>query len=268
VFPATDCIRISQELAQAFGVETFTVLEEGEYPACAVSLGGTHLLLVRHFGSSFAISLPTDTGFSFRNAADFKNALPEIIRATDEYRKKNPGAVTMADAATCLKPAILTLAASWRCDFPGTQVPSEAWLKSDRYEIGLFQEGAAVKIFAWVGSEPETFYAGSPKNLNDLGAWILPQLRAQAQRAVEIAAEEKAAAAIVPPTLAEAMAALQQGKRIQLGAGRWYKTFFLSGKQLRCEIFDEGNYDEFDATPEELSDSLKTNAQQAWEQLQ
>ncbi len=194
--------------------------------------------------------------------------MPEIIRATNAYRGKNPEVVTMADVAICLKPVILTLTSPWRCDFPGTPVPSEAWLKSGAYAIGLFQEGAAVQIFVWVGSEPETFHAGSAKILTDLSTWILPQLRAQAHRAVEIAAEEKAAAAIEPPTLAEAMAALQQGKRIQLGVGRWYKTYFLSEGKLRCEVFDEGAYDEYAATAEEFTDSLKANAQQARAQLQ
>lgn len=258
-----DCIRISEELVTWLDADSFTVIEKGEYPACAVNIAGIHFLLIRHFGSSFTISLPTKTSFSCQTAEELRKEIPAIMQSVAEYRSKYPQVVTIADAVLQLRPAVLALHDKWILDIPGTPVPSEAWLNSNQSVIGLFQEEASVRVVVWVGTEMRSFTISSTERLGALAKWVIPQLRDQEATATKTSAAETAAAAIAPPSLEAVMAALQKGVRMQLGGGRWYQTYFITNGKLRRQVFDEGTFNEEDAMEEEFVESIRLHAAQA-----
>jgi hypothetical protein len=264
----THCKQVSKELCSLLGISAFTVLEDGEYPACSIRIGESHLLLIRHFGYSFTISLPTEKSFSFRNSAEMSDALPKITLQIADYRARHREIFTIADAAVLLRPLVANSADSWTLNFPGTPIPSEAWLRSSRYDIGIFQEATYVRVVVWVGSAMHSFDAVSAQTVNGRRPWLEQQLQAQLV-AGKLAAEEAAReAAMPPPTTAAAVAALHKGKRLQLGAARWYEVYFIAGGKLRREIHDEGYTVEEDCTEENLAQAIKNHAAQAHQQLQ
>lgn len=261
------CTRIAEEVAKTLKADSVVTVEEGEYPAVAVTWGGSHLVLVRDFGSSFGISLPIEPGFSFRTLEEFAKGSGPIIEAVAAYRKKYPNAVTMADAVIKLRPALPSDKGKWVVNFPGTPAPSEGWIENDENQIGLFQSESSIRVVVWVGSDMRSLGISSAEKLASLPEWVLPNLPAQTETATRMADEEKKRAAIKPPSVPDVLEALRGGKRLQLGAGRWYETYLMTDGKLRREIFDEGHVDEEDATEEELQDSLKSHAAQAREQL-
>lgn len=263
----TNCLRIAEEAAKILQADRVVTIEEGEYPAAALAWDSSHLVLVRDFGSSFGISLPVEPGFSFRSIEELVAGSATLTQAVAAYREKHPHAISMADTILRLREVLPTEHGQWVANFPGTPAPSEAWLKNDENEIGLFQEEASVRVVAWVGTDMRSLTVSSPEKLAHLTEWILPQLPAQVETAIRMADEEKKRAAIKPPSVPDVLEKLRTGTRLQLGAGRWYETYFVVDGKLRREIFDEGQVDEEDATEEDLQQSLKPNAAQAREQL-
>jgi len=173
-----------------------------------------------------------------------------------------------ADVVLKLRPVVAKLDEKWVLQIPGTPDPSEAWFNSDNYQIGLFKEGSSIKVVVWVGSDMQETEIDSLKDLAALGEWIIPQLEAQRVAAMRITEEEKRLAQIPAPSLETALAALRGGTRMQLGWGRWYETYFMTDGKLYREIFDEGHYDEVEATPEELVESMNNNREQARKQCE
>lgn len=260
-------MRISEELAEHLGAETSVVLEPGVYAACAIRMADCHLLLVRHFGASFTISLPSVQSFSFRSLEEFRNEVLKISRSVTDYRSKNRVVFTMADCVIQLKAAVTRVDAHWQLNIPGTPVPSEMWLTNSENHIGLFQEGASIRVGVWVGNRMHSFTVNSAATMSQLGGWVIPRLQQQAVESEQIADQEKKTELILPPPFEQVMAYLNSGARLQLGSGRWYETFFITEQKLCHEIFDEGRYDEEQTTEEELLKSLKRNAAQAHKQL-
>ncbi|MEO5927724.1 MAG: hypothetical protein ABIO72_03305 [Patescibacteria group bacterium] len=261
------CIKISEEVVKGLKANGYAVLEEGEYPSTAIDIGGTHLLLVRYFGPTFTISLPSKEAFDYRSMEDLAVGMRTIAEGVAAYRVSQPKVFTIADAVLKLRPAVVTLDPAWTLDIPGTPTPSEAWLNSEKYSIGLFQEDATVRVIVWVGSDMRLIGINTPERLVELPGWVISHLKDQVVTNVRLAEEEKKRAAIEPPPIEKAMAALARGKRIQLGSGRWYVTYFIADGKLRCGVSDEGYYDEEDATEEQFSESMKGNAEQAQEQI-
>jgi len=260
-------VKLSEQLVPLLSADGFTVVQDGEYPATALQWGHSHLVLVRHFGSSFTISLPTKDSFSYRLVDDFPGNVPTIVEAIHRYKTAYPTVVTMADVIISLRPVLPVTNGVWTADYPGTPDPSEAWLKNDESAIGLFQSESSVRVVVWVGSDMRSFGLNSLERLAPLSEWIGPQLEAQTKTEARLADEERKRAAIEPPPLEKVLAALRKGTRLQLGAGRWYETFFMKEEKLFREIFDEGHIDEEETTEKELQDSLERNADQAQRQL-
>lgn len=213
------------------------------------------------------ISLPTEQSFSFMNVRELLDGIPDLITSISQYRAKHTEIFTMSDAVVSLRPAVAGLGAAWTFSVPGTPIPSEAWLKNVKYEIGLFQEATSVRVVVWVGSEMRSFSANSPEKIGEMQPWLEQQLQAQLVAGNLAAEEEKKAAALPPPSIEAAVAALHTGKHLQLGVARWYEVYFIAGGKLRREIHDEGYTDEEDCTEEDLAQAMKNHAAQAHEQL-
>lgn len=265
---AAACIQVSTELAKLLNANGSVTIEDGEYPATSIYWSNSHLLLVRHFGSSFSVSLPTEPGsFSYRSMEELTAGISTLSQAIDTYRTQHANVITMADAVARLRPMLPTDNGTWKVTFPGTPVPAEGWLENDKNQIGLFQEGDSVRVIMWVGKDMRILGLSSQEKLAHLPEWVLSHLQAQVDAAVRLADEDAKRAAIEPPALEKALDALRAGKRIQLGGGRWYEVYFMADGKLRREIFDEGHHDEEDATEEQFEASMKSNAEQAQRQL-
>jgi hypothetical protein len=260
-------VRLSEQLVPLLSAEGFSVVQDGEYPATALRWGNSHLVLVRHFGYSFTISLPTKDSFPCRLIDDFSANIPTIIEAIKRYQAAHPKVVTMADVILSLRPVLPVVNGAWTADYPGTPAPSEAWLKNNDSAIGLFQSESSVRVVVWVGSDMRSFGLNSLDRLVPLSEWIGAQLEAQTKTDVRLADEEKKREAIQPPSLEKVLGALRNGTRLQLGGGRWYEVFFMKEGKLCREIFDEGYVDEEETTEQELQDSLARHAEQAQRQL-
>lgn len=58
------------------------------------------------------------------------------------------------------------------------------------------------------------------------------------------------------PDLETVLARLRAGAHIQAGGGRYSRTFFFEGADLRCEIFDEGEIRVYPSTNDELKQAI------------
>lgn len=174
---------------------------------------------------------------------------------------------SLSDIAKELEQILHNPEAPWTQKIPGTPEPSEMWLSNHENDIGLFTESTGVRVVVWVGKDMHSLVVASPEQLEKLKQWVFPRLAAQKIAAEKIAAEEKAAAAVTAPTLTEAIAALNAGKRMQLGYGRWYLTYFMADGKLRRNVFDEGYSDDEDTNEQELVESMKNYPEQARQQL-
>ncbi len=215
------------------------VLSEGEWPVVAVVFGSTHLALLRDHSGSIALSLP-DT---WVGAAYTEGELPALRLAFDvalaSFRTRHGECVTMADAIVVLAP-LLEHATSQGAEvsFPGTPVPSEAWLRAGEATVGVFQEDASVKVVVWVLGEMQALDLERPAQLAELPAWAVNAISEQLQQG--------AAAPPLPPpsgpvpTLADVLRVLATGQRLQIGGGRYFHTYFIENGQLFDAIFDEG----------------------------
>ena len=171
------------------------------------------------------------------------------------------------DAGINLKPALAKIENTWHAEIMEATKPAEVWLTNEKYEIGLFHEEDSVRVVVWVGSEMRSFTVTSLQAFDEMVVWIIPQLEEQSAQRLKILAQEKKDMLMPMPTLAEAMAVLRCGTRLQLGVGRWYLTYFLEGGKLCREVFDEGDYSVEAATEAELAGSMKNFPAQARAQL-
>lgn len=170
------------------------------------------------------------------------------------------GDLKLADVVDRLRSALPEAGGAWDARF---STGPEAWMTNDENQIGLFQEENGVRVVVWVGSDLRSLQVDSEEKLKYLPEWIVPQLAAQTKTSARLAEEEKKRAAIQPPPLETVLEALRGGKRVQLGVGRWYCTYFIDNGKLRREVFDEGLTTEEDAAEKDLTDSLAAHAQQA-----
>lgn len=248
----------SDEIILFLGEGMKAVVAEGEWPVRAVAFAGRHVLLIRDHGHSLTLSLPVDKSWAMSTKQEWLRVKEEIKTAVENYRKANSQAMSMADVAVALGRE------GWAPSFPGTPVPSEAWLKKAddaSASIGIFQSGAAVRIVIWAGDDMRSKSIASPGDLILLPAWIAPQIADQRRAEAERAVEEARRKALPLPQLEEVMAALRSGKRISVGSGRWSETYFSDAGKLRCEVFDEGHVEIFDATEKDLLRSIESRPQ-------
>jgi hypothetical protein len=250
--PAIDAF--TEEIRLYLGDGTKTVLADGDWPVRAVAFAGKNILLVRDHGHSMTLSLPVGQSWYMSTHHDWLRLRAEIQTAVDSYRKERPDGVSMADAIVALK------LDAWVPSFPGTPVPGEAWLKKDdepRLSVGIFQQGPAVSVVVWVGSDMRHKNISTSDALPTLPAWLAPQIDDQRRTEAAAAAEEARRRALPLPDISEVIARLEAGEKISTGGGRYYEIFFIEDGKLRREIFDEGFCEILDATQAQLQDSIR-----------
>jgi hypothetical protein len=255
---------LAAELGRTLGASP-SVLAAGDYPVAALAIAGRHFVLVRDHQHSVAISLPTgDQSWSWRSRQDWQAELPKLQSAVTAYRGQFATAISMADAIVVLAPALARITGEpWDVSFPGTPVPSEAWLKaSDGRSVGVFQnagsqrDAPSVNVVVWIGDEMTTTLAATAIGLGELPRLIEPLIAAQGKQLAVDAAEQQRVEALPKPELAHAVALLRGGKRIQAGGGRYSTTYYFEGDVLMQEIFDEGHVEIHKATEEDLIKSI------------
>lgn len=231
------------------------ILAGGDWPVGAVAFAGRHILLLRDHGHALTLSLPqSKQSWFLMKRSDWLAAKEDIKTAVAAYRKLHPQALSMADAIVALE------LKEWVPQFPGTPVPSEAWLKKPeepRLSIGIFQSESSVRLVVWVGSEMRSRVVSSAAQLGTLPAWVAPKIEEQRLAEAAAAAEEARRRALPLPDISEVMARLEAGEKISTGGGRYYETFFIENGKLRREICDEGFCEILDATQAQLQDSIR-----------
>lgn len=250
--PALDVF--ADEILFYLGEGTKTVLADGDWPVRAIAIAGRNILLIRDHGHSLTLSLPVKQSWPVSTQREWLRVKEEIKLAATNYHSANPLALSIADAVVALR------LDGWVPDYPGTPVPSEAWLKKDdepRLSIGIFQEDYAVRLVVWVGSDMRGKFISSPDGLAALPQWILPQIDDQRRAEAAAVAEEARRRALPIPDISEVMARLEAGERLSTGGGRYYEIFFIEAGKLRREIFDEGFTEILDATQTQLQDSIR-----------
>ncbi len=248
-------------VARSFEATT-SVLSERDV---SLAIAGCHLLLIRDHGHAISLSLPTgEKAWSWRTREELAAQLPELQQQVTAYRASFPNAMSMADVIVALTPVLAPIGGPWRVKFPGTPVPSECWLESsDGRSVGLFQNQPSqfaqpsVRVVVWVGDQMKNHGASTPRSLSMLGPWIGPMLAEQAKAQAAAAVEDQREKALPVPSVEDVLARLRDGQRIQASGGRYHETFFMQGATLRCEVFDEGHTQVFDATVDELAGSIK-----------
>lgn len=243
----------ADDIILALGEGKKHILAGGDWPVAAIEIAGRCRLLLRDHGHSVAISLPTQHSWQFSQLRDWHKSVPEIKKTLSTYLKDHEQLPSLADVILALR---LT---AWVPQFPGTPVPTEAWLKKPdepRLSIGLFQDDAAVRVIVWVLNDMRSQALTTPSQLDKLPEWIAPHITAQRAAEAAAAADEERRRALPLPAVSEVMARLEAGERIATGGGRYFETFFIENGKLRREIFDEGYSEVVDATQQQLQESI------------
>jgi hypothetical protein len=227
------------ELGHALGADGAAMLAAGQFPVAALMFGGRLPLLIRDHGHLISLSLPRDHFWKLQTRDEWRAILLEVAQAV----AADPTPASLADAAL----ALATVAGP--PSFPGTPVPSEAWLEKG---VGLFQTERGVRVVVWVGEQPRERAFGD----GELVPWVQQQLVEQAAARAEEEAEKQRRAALPVPAVATVLAALRGGRYFGVGGGRYRETWFMDGEQLRKEIFDEGVTDVVDADVAELTATI------------
>jgi hypothetical protein len=237
--PIAPLAPFAEDVARALGGKAVP-LDTGEYPSSAIQLGERCPLLVRAHAWWFALSLPLDGSWRVKDAADWASAEREIEAALVALAARAP-VVSMSDVVARL---------SWRTgvDFPGTSVPSEAWMRRGDRTVGLFQEEGGVRVVVWAGGTGHERMVEDLDAIEGLAPWIEEKLALQAS-AVAVAREELARAqarraAFPRPELAEVLEAMRRGQSFQVGGGRTFSTYAMKEGRLVVLQFDEGHTDE------------------------
>ena len=235
------------QIATALGGEPH-LLDAGEYASAAVSFGGRHLLLVRDHKWTLTLSLPLDRSWPMSTPLEWLAVEPEIRAAL----ASETTAVTLSDAIAAIVPPLAERSGNaWTVSFPGTPVPSEAWVKFGAQSIGLFQEENAVRVVVWVGAKMRSQHARARDALVSMTPWLDTRLREQSDAEAAAEREAQRLAALPLADLEAVVAHLQAGGRIAIGGGRWCETWFWRGG-LRVEEFDEGYVAVEDGSEEKL----------------
>ena len=247
-----DLAAFAHEVASRVGGEAH-VVAEGEYPAMAMAIQGRHLVLLRAHHGSYSISLPIEFGSALRTWAEWTVFAPELVARLAGYRVAHPRGLSMADVILALGSTYGRASEPrWGVSFPGTPVPSEAWLQNAGGSIGLFQRATAVDVVVWVGDQTRLRTCSHPDDLGALPAWLAEHLAAQRFASDAAAAEDARKQALPLPDVAEVLARLRAGASIRLGGGRWSKTYYVKDGKLLCDEQEEADGATFDATEETL----------------
>ena len=250
--PAIDTF--ADEIILALGEGEKRMLAEGDWPVAAIAIAQRCILLIRDHRHSITISLPTNQSWPIAARREWLALAAEIKHAVADYRRQYPQSLSLADA-------VLTLnLRDWSPDFPGTPVPAEAWLKKrdePRLSIGLFQEAQSVRIVVWVGDDMRSRMLTTAAHLETLQFWLASQIVDQRKAEERRAAEEARRRALPLPDISEVMARLEAGEKLSTGGGRYSETYFVENGKLRCEVFDEGHCEVFDATRKQLQQSIE-----------
>lgn len=212
-----------------------------EDDAAALVIAGRQRVLVRQHARGVGISTPRRRSWQVRTADDALARVPEIAAALE------PPVVTLGEVALAIRGALAP--APWRLAFPGTPVPSEAWLRSDERSIGLFQSDDAVRIVVWIGGSALEQRLRTATELD--AARLTDAVGRQAQWLTDEAAARVREAALPRPTVAEVIDALKAGARVRVGVSRYHETWYWDGG-LRADVFDEGMDDVLTRTEAQL----------------
>jgi len=241
-----DLLALAEEFASRLGADAVHALDRGEWPSAALSFAGQRLFLLRDHHGSVSLSLPTDHRWSLRTRADVDAVVSEIVPLLTAYRAAHPKVVSLADAIVAIVGILGTN--DWIASFPGTPVPSEAWLTSGERRVGLFQEGTSVKVVVWASSKMQSLVLRSIDTAK-LEAWLPRAIDEQVARnaadAAFAAAEEARKKALPIPSVDEVLRRLRSGVSFQVGGGRYHQTYFMGDDVVRRRTFDEG-YEEVD----------------------
>jgi hypothetical protein len=162
------------------------LLEEGEWKAYGVQVDDSCSLLLRDNHETLSLSLATDAGWQLSTRADCDTALEELPNKLAAYQAAQPEAVTMADVALKLAPLLWHLAATRSVlSFPGTPIPSEAWLRAGHCAVGLFQDESAARVVVSVRDEARSFTIARPSELSGVPGLVRASLLAQIEAAAE-----------------------------------------------------------------------------------
>jgi hypothetical protein len=236
------------EVAHALGGTAHALGEA----AAAIALGDEHPLLVRDHGWTLTLSLPTASSWPMRTPEEWRAAEPEIREALAR-RSPQP---TISDAIVEFAPVLAAATGSpWDVRFPGTPVPTEAWMANGGRSVGLLQQRTTVKVVVWVGEmmHSKTAATGS---FSKLVPWLEEMIPLQQQALDDAEAEKRRKAALPVPDVDAVIALLRAGERIRVSGGRYHETYFWDGR-LSCAVFDEGDSYERDATEAELRRNIE-----------
>jgi hypothetical protein len=258
----------AEDVVNTLGGGEVHALGAGDCSALALALapaGGAHLVLVRDHGHSITLSLPDGPSWALRTRAEWREAEPHVKEALDAQSARAAPAVTLADAVVELAPVLEGVThARWRARVSGVPVPREMWLEDRQGRVGLFQEGRAVVVVVWIGSEMHAMAASVRAELAIVAPWLSQtvglQLEAARQagpagEAAQPAASGAGAGAL--PRIADVLSALRAGTRVAVLAGRAGKTYFMDGERLRCELTEEADAWVVDATEDELAKDIE-----------
>jgi hypothetical protein len=242
---------LAEDIARRLGGVARILADGGHDAAAAIAFDGAHLLLVRDHRWTLSVSLPHERSWSVQTADQWDAVEPEVRHALASCAR----IVTLSDVILALRPSFPHLAPS----FPGTPVPSEAWMRDAATSIGLFQGEKGVRVSVWIESEAVERTVDDRSAIAALAAWLGPQIEKQHVARAAAEAESKRRAALPVPALDTVLARLRSGARISTGGGRWFETYFIEEGRLRREIFDEGLSDVGDATENELAKSISAH---------
>lgn len=216
-----------------------------EDDAAALVIAGRQRVLVRQHARVVGISTPRRSSWQVRTAVEASARAPEIAAALE------PPVVTLGEVALAIRGALAP--APWRLAFPGTPVPSEAWLRWGARSIGLFQSDGAVRIVVWIGGSALEQRLHAATELD--AARLDDALTRQAQWLTDEAAARAREAALPRPTVAEVIGALKAGARVRVGVSRSHETWYWDAG-LRADVFDEGMGDVRKRTEAELEAAI------------
>lgn len=236
-----------------------SILEAGDYPAVAIALGsGHHAVLLRDHARQIAISLPVEGEGLWHAATRAEWSVTNEMRAAiARYAKEHPNAVSMADVIVALQPILAGASPStWRVSFPGTPVPTEAWVRSndDQRAIGLFQEDHEVKVVIWADGML-SMQITAPADFVRLAAFVESSLEAQLRAQRAAAREKERRDALPKPRLEEVKAKILAGERYSCG-GRCHEDFYCKDGRIFVDVCDEGHDSTFEATDAGLQRSI------------
>lgn len=228
------------------------VVAGGDYPAVGFVFDGHLPVLLRDHGTSLTLSLPHDTSLHLVTRTQWADQR-QGFRAALVAHRRSGSCPSLADAVVALVPR---LGGKFTVRFPGTPVPSEAWLADEDAHVGLFQEAASVRVVVWVGGSMRSNALKGGTDLEALARWVTAQLAEQAKANAARGAEEARIAALPIPSLATVVTALKAGKRIVVGGGRSSETYFWQDG-LKQESMDEGWYETRAIDDETLAGAIR-----------